>query len=77
MIDYSLLFAYFLAILLFLGTPGPVTVLVVSASVKSGFKAGLATVAGTNTASLILIAISFIILQGVFSVSETAIVQTQ
>lgn len=72
MIDYSLLVAYFLAILLFLGTPGPVTVLVVSASVKSGFKAGLATVAGTNIASLVLIAISFIILQGVFSVSETA-----
>ena len=44
----------------------------VSASVKSGFKAGLATVAGTNIASLVLIAISFIILQGVFSVSETA-----
>lgn len=72
MIDYSLLLAYFLSILLFLGTPGPVTVLVVSASVKGGFRAGLLTVAGTNTASLILIAVSFIILQGVFSVSEKA-----
>jgi|SRR5699024_40436 len=72
MIDYSLLFTYFSAVLLFLGTPGPVTVLVVSASVRGGFRAGLATVAGTNAASLILIAISFIILQGVFSVSETA-----
>lgn len=72
MVNYSLLSAYFLAILLFLGTPGPVTVLVVSTSVKCGFKAGLAIVAGTNVASLVLIAISFIILQGVFSVSETA-----
>lgn len=72
MIDYPLLLAYFLAILLFLGTPGPVTVLVVNTSVKSGFKSGLATVAGTNTASLILIALSFVVLQGVISVSDTA-----
>lgn len=72
MVNYSLLTAYLLAIVLFLGTPGPVTILVISASVKSGFRAGLATIAGTNIASLILIALSFIIIQGVFAVSETA-----
>lgn len=72
MVNYSLLTAYLLAIVLFLGTPGPVTILVISASVKSGFRAGLATIAGTNIASLILIALSFVIIQGVFAVSETA-----
>lgn len=70
--NYSLLTAYLLAILLFLATPGPVTILVISASVKSGFRAGLTTIAGTNIASLILIMLSFVIIQGVFAVSETA-----
>ena len=70
--NYSLLTTYLLAILLFLATPGPVTILVISASVKSGFRAGLATIAGTNIASLILIVLSFVIIQGVFAVSETA-----
>ncbi len=73
MLDYSLITAYILAIFLFLGTPGPVTVLVVNASIKDGFLAGFKTVAGTNTASLILITLSFVIIQGVFSVSEQAL----
>ncbi|OBX84667.1 LysE family translocator [Faucicola atlantae] len=73
MIDFTLLTTYILSIVLFLGTPGPVTVLVVSASIRDGFLAGFKTVMGTNTASLILIFISFIIIQGVFSVSEIAL----
>lgn len=73
MIDFALLTTYILSIVLFLGTPGPVTVLVVSASIKDGFLAGLKTVMGTNTASLILIFISFIIIKGVFSISEIAL----
>lgn len=71
--NYSLLATYMLSIVLFLGTPGPVTVLVVSASIKDGFWAGVKTVMGTSTASLILIAVSFAIIQGVFSVSEAAL----
>lgn len=71
--NYSLLATYVLSIVLFLGTPGPVTVLVVSASIKDGFWAGVKTVMGTSTASLILIAVSFAIIQGVFSVSEAAL----
>lgn len=71
--NHTLLITYILSIILFLGTPGPVTVLVVSASIKNGFMAGLKTVMGTSTASLILIAVSFAIIQGVFSVSETAL----
>lgn len=73
MIDFALLTTYILSIVLFLGTPGPVTILVVSASIRDGFLAGLKTVMGTNTASLILIFISFIIIKGVFSISEIAL----
>lgn len=71
--DYSLLVAYILAIVLFLGTPGPVTILVINASMKAGFWAGFKTLIGSNAASLILITLSFLMLQGVFSVSETSL----
>lgn len=71
--NYELLFSYILAIFLFLGTPGPVTLLVINNSIKSGFKMGLSTIAGTNLASLILIALSFMVIQGLFAMSETAL----
>lgn len=73
MLDYYLLLSYITAIFLFLGTPGPVTVMVVNASLRDGFKAGFATIAGTNTASLILIALSFIVIAGIFSINEQAL----
>ena len=73
MIDFALLTTYVLSIVLFLATLGPVTLLVVNTSTKDGFLAGLKTVMGTNTASLVLIIISFIIMKGVFSVSEVAL----
>lgn len=73
LVNFSVLVAYISAIILFLGTPGPVTVMVVNTSVKQGVKAGLLTVAGTNTASLILIGLSFAVIQGVFAVSEQAL----
>lgn len=72
-INFAILLAYISAILLFLGTPGPVTVMVANTSVKHGVTAGITTIAGTNTASLILIGLSFAIIQGVFAVSETAL----
>lgn len=72
-IDFILVFAYISAVILFLSTPGPVTVMVVNTAAKYGFKSGLATVAGTNTASLVLMALSFAVIQGAFSVSEKAL----
>lgn len=71
MIDFTVLFAFIGAVVLFLSTPGPVTVMVANNSSKQGFWAGFATIAGTNTASLVLIAISFLVLYGVLAVSET------
>ena len=73
MIDLYLVAAYVAAIVLFLGTPGPVTVLVANASVRGGLGAGILTVAGTNTSSLLLISASFLAIQGLFSVNEQAL----
>ncbi|MDO4896048.1 MAG: LysE family translocator [Moraxella sp.] len=70
MIDFNVLLAFMGAVVLFLSTPGPVTVMVVNNSSKQGFLAGFATIAGTNIASLALIAVSFLVLYGVFAVSE-------
>lgn len=70
MIDITILFAFISAVVLFLSTPGPVTVMVVNNSTKQGFLAGLATIAGTNVASLLLIGISFLVLYGVVNVGE-------
>ena len=72
-INFTVLVAYISAIVLFLGTPGPVTVMVANTSTKYDFKSGLKTIAGTNTASLILIGLSFAVIQGIFSISEQAL----
>lgn len=74
MIDITVLFAFIGSVVLFLSTPGPVTVMVVNNSSKQGFLAGLLTIAGTNFASLILIAISFLVLYGVLNVSENLLI---
>ncbi|MDO5650860.1 MAG: LysE family translocator [Moraxella sp.] len=71
--NYTLILTYILTIVLFLGTPGPVTVMVANNSSRYGFLAGFATIAGTNAASLVLIGISFAVIQGLFTVSETAL----
>ena len=70
MIDVVVLLGFISSVVLFLSTPGPVTVMVANNSSKQGFLAGVLTIAGTNAASLVLIAISFLVLYGVLNVSE-------
>lgn len=72
-INYYLIGTYIATIILFLGTPGPVTLLIISSSIKHGFKAGLSAIIGTNLASLTLITVSFFIIKGVMSVSENSL----
>ncbi|OOS24333.1 hypothetical protein B0681_07415 [Moraxella porci DSM 25326] len=71
-IDWILVITYITTIILFLGTPGPVTVMVVNTSIKHGISAGLKTIAGTNCASLVLIACSMAVIQGVLAISQSA-----
>ncbi|MDO5654144.1 MAG: LysE family transporter [Brachymonas sp.] len=68
--NYAILLSYMLAILFFLGPPGPVTALVIHSSSTGGLRKGLYTIAGTNLASLLLIGISFIVLRGFLAVNE-------
>ena len=70
MIDVVVLLGFISSVVLFLSTPGPVTVMAVNNSSKQGFLAGFATIIGTNIASLMLIGVSFLVLYGVFQVSE-------
>lgn len=54
-----------------IATPGPVMILVASAGLQGGYRKALQTIIGTNCASLILIALSILILKGMFSVNES------
>ena len=62
---YSVLSAYILTVFLFLIIPGPVNLAVVEAAAKRGFKGALCAVAGTNAASLCLIATAGLMMAGV------------
>lgn len=63
-------FLYGFAVVTMIATPGPVMLLVASAGLKGGYKKALQTIFGTNLASLILIALSVLILKGLLDVSE-------
>lgn len=67
------LLLYALAIVTLLCSPGPVAILVANASIKGGFKAGFSSVVGTNLSSLVLIALSFVVIQGVLAVNPQAL----
>ena len=72
-IDYSLILLYISSIIVFLGTPGPVAVLVANSSVNGGISAGLKTIIGTNIASIILITVSFLMINGIFAANDSAL----
>lgn len=69
--DYTLWLGFIIAVVVFLSTPGPVTVMVANNGAKAGFLAGLLTILGTNLASLVLIGVSFLALFGVVALSDT------
>ena len=68
--NFSLLILFITSIIAFLSTPGPVTLLVINTSLKSGFSNSLKTIVGTNTASLVLITISVLVIEGLLQVNE-------
>lgn len=73
LIDYTLILLYISSIVVFLGTPGPVAVLVANSSVNGGISAGMKTIIGTNLASIILISVSFLMINGIFSANDHAL----
>jgi len=68
MIDLNLLMLYILAVIVMIAVPGPVAVMVVSAGVSGGARRALLTVAGTNLASLVLIALAALLVKGLLTV---------
>ncbi len=65
----SLLLTYMLAILLLILTPGPVVALVMGTAARQGYRRAFATVIGTNSASLVLMALAALALTGLVSLN--------
>lgn len=66
---FSLLTLYIIAVSSMLITPGPVTIYVIRVALNSGLKRAFQTIAGTNLASLVLIAVSALVITGVVAIS--------
>lgn len=69
----SLLLAYIVAVVVLIGTPGPIVALVINAATRHGFKYALITVLGANLASLVLLASAGLIIAGVIALDEHTI----
>jgi threonine/homoserine/homoserine lactone efflux protein len=59
---------YLFSVVLLLITPGPVVALVTHTALHQGYRSAFITVAGTNLASLLLMAVAVMLLSGVVSV---------
>ncbi|QEY57934.1 LysE family translocator [Pseudomonas sp. C27(2019)] len=66
----SLLFAYIVAVVVLIATPGPIVALVINAATRHGFKYALITVLGANLASMVLLASAGLIIAGVIALDE-------
>ena len=67
-INVGLIGIYMVAVLSFLVTPGPVTLLVIRAGIAGGMNNALRTICGTNAASLLLIFASALLIKGLLVV---------
>ncbi|MGL4859982.1 MAG: LysE family translocator [Enterobacteriaceae bacterium] len=67
--NLTLLGAYILSVTMLLLTPGPVVALITGTAARYGYRNAFATAAGTNGASLVLIALATLMLKGVVSLS--------
>lgn len=72
----SLLSTYFMAVVLLLITPGPVIALVTHTAVREGYRRAFMTVAGTNLASLLLLAMAVMILSGMVNIHPLSLAVT-
>lgn len=70
-LDLQLLALYVVTVVAMIALPGPVAVLVVGAGLSGGARRALATIAGTNAASLLLILLSVLVVRGLLALDET------
>ncbi len=71
--NLSLLLTYMLAILLLLVTPGPVVALIAGTAARHGYRRAFATLIGTNSASLVLMALAALMLTGLVALNPLAL----
>lgn len=67
--NYPLLTTYALTVMILILTPGPVVMLIIRTAAAQGGRQALATIAGTNLASLLLIIFTVAILFGLVTIS--------
>lgn len=68
--NYPLLLAYTLSIVLLIATPGPVVALVLNTAASAGRRQDFCTILGTNGASLLLIGLSSLVISGLLLVRD-------
>ena len=68
--NYPLLLAYTLSIVLLIATPGPVVALVLNTAASAGRRQAFCTILGTNGASLLLIGLSSLVISGLLLVRD-------
>ena len=68
--NYPLLLAYTLSIVLLIATPGPVVALVLNTAASAGRRQAFCTILGTNGASLLLIGLSSLAISGLLLVRD-------
>lgn len=71
--NLTVLLAYVLAVVVLIGTPGPIVALVMNAASRHGFKYALITVLGSNLASLVLLACAALIISGVIALDAQSL----
>lgn len=69
-LNLSLAALFMLSVVSLLVTPGPVTLLVVRAGMAGGMRHAVQTIAGTNAASLVLIAVSALLIKGLLVLDD-------
>ena len=69
----SLLLAYVLAVVLLIGTPGPIVALVINAASRHGLKYAFITVLGSNLASLLLLTTAALVVSGVIALDAQSL----
>lgn len=72
-IDVSILLLYVVTVITMIAIPGPVLVLVTGAGLTGGRGRAFSTILGTNAASLVLIGLSVLVIQGLVAVNDVVL----
>jgi threonine/homoserine/homoserine lactone efflux protein len=71
-LNYDILALYVVTVITAIAVPGPLALLIAGAGLQGGPRKALHTTFGTNSASLILILLSSLIMKGLFAFNEIA-----